>query len=59
VPLYYALEPAGKWFCLPLMMASNHLPAPVGGYFTPMDGTFFFTLFFVITTWVTWNYEKR
>lgn len=37
---------------------SNRLPAPIGGYFAPYDGTLMFTLFFLVTTIATWNYQE-
>lgn len=38
---------------------SNQLPAPIGGYFAPMDGSLMFTVFFILTTSVTWNYNNH
>ena len=40
-----------------IVMISNRIPAPVGGYFAPMDGSLMFTVFFILTTVVTWDYE--
>jgi len=41
-----------------IMAVSNRLPAPIGGYFAPYDGSLMFTLFFLITTIAVWNYQE-
>jgi hypothetical protein len=41
------------------MLISPKLPAPIGGYFAPFDGSLMFTIFFLITTIATWNYQKE
>ncbi len=41
-----------------ITFVSNNLPAPVGGYFAPCDGSLMYTLFFLITAIAVWNYEE-
>ena len=42
-----------------IMFVSNQLPAPIGGYFAPYDGSLMFTIFFLITTIAVWNYQEE
>ncbi len=42
-----------------IMFVSNNLPAPVGGYFAPYDGSLMYTVFFLITTIAVWNYQEQ
>lgn len=42
-----------------VFLFTNHIPAPIGGYFAPIDGSLVFTLFFITTTYVTWHGKEK
>lgn len=41
-----------------ITFVSSLLPAPIGGYFAPYDGSLMFTIFFLVTTIAVWKYQE-
>jgi hypothetical protein len=44
---------------IPAAILCIQLPAPIGGYIVPPSGSIVYTIFFILTTIVTWNIVKE